>query len=363
MTAALADVVASSHTMAVECFALFNRVQITDNLSIAGGSVVLDRTAAQRGRCSVTLAEPLLIPTSSGGTLTPYGAEIALRRGVVHADGTKEMGPLGIFPIQTSKLDGATLVTEIEATDRSQLVVDARLEDDYPISAGTNYATAILNLIDAGVPGLAYVFDSTTFTTPPALVIAAQADRWDAARGMAKSCGMELYFDGTGRCILRPEPTFSSVPQWTVSEGDGGVLLSAALAMDRAPAYNKVIATGENTGVTAVPRGVWTDNDPSSPTYYFGPFGRKPRFYSSTFITTPEQATSAANAIGNSQQGVARSLDFSSVPNSSMKPGDLILVKRTAIGINEVHQLDSTEIPLTADAAQTGVSRWGSTAA
>ena len=361
MTATMADLIGGSHQIAVECFALYNRVPVTGNLAIVGGSVTLDRTAAQRGRCSITLAEPLLIPSSSGGPLTPYGAEIGLRRGVVHADGTRELGPLGIFPIQTSSLDGVSLVTVIQGIDRSQLVVDARLEDDHAVAAGTNYVTAIQNLIAAGVPGLNYITTATGYTTP-ALVFAAQADRWASARGMAKSIGYELFFNGVGDCVMRPEPVFSSVPQWTVSEGAGGVLLSAVLAMDRAPAYNRVVASGENTGATTVPRGVWTDTDPSSPTNYNGPFGHKPRFFSSTFITTPDQATSAAAAIGTSQQGVARSLSFTTVPNSAMVPGDLVLVKRQALGVNEVHQLDATTIPLTADQPQTGTSRWGSTA-
>jgi hypothetical protein len=297
VTATLEAVVASSHQIAVECLVLYNRTPITGPLNITAGSVTLDRTAAQRGRCTITLAEPLLIPTTTGGTLTPYGYEVALRRGVVHADGSREYGPLGVFPIQTSALDGVTLVTDIAGTDRSQLVVDARLEDDYAIAAGTNYGTAIRGLIDAGVPGLEYVFISTTYATP-ALVFAAQADRWDAARGMATSIGCELYFDGTGRCVLRAEPTFRTAPLWTISDGEGGVMLSAALSMDRAPAYNRVIATGEHTGNNAVPRGEWTDDNPGSPTYYFGPFGRKPRFYASTFITTPEQAVSAASCAG-----------------------------------------------------------------
>ena len=103
----------------------------------------------------------------------------------------------------------------------------------------------------------------------------------------------------------------------------------------------------------SVPRGEWTDDDPTSPTNYFSGFGRKPKFYSSPFITTPAQAASAANAIGASQQGVARSLDFSSVPNSSMVPGDLVLVVREDHGRQRGPPTRRcTVISLTADVAQ-----------
>lgn len=351
------------HQIAVQVDVLLNRVPVASGLRVTQGTVTLDRTAAQRGRCSLVFAEPLLIPTPSGGTLTPYGYELAISRGVTYLDGTKELMPLGVFPIQTSALDGVTLVTAIEATDRSQTVVDARLEDDYPIAAGTNGATAIHDLIAAAMPGLTYNFMTTSYTVP-GNVLPAQSDRWAAARDMATAMGAELFFNGPGALVLRPEPTFNAVPVWTLSEGENGLLVAAALGMDRAPAYNAVVATGENTALgTAVPKGRWQDNDPTSPTYYAGPFGHKPKFFASTFITTNAQADSAAQAIGSSLKGVARSLGFGAVPNPALEPGDAVLFRRVAMGVNEVHLIDSLVFGLTADGAMTGASRWGSTSA
>lgn len=354
--------VTRSHEIAVRVHVLYNRVPVAHDLRLTAGTVTLDRTAAQRGRCDVTLAEPLEIPTATGGLLTPYGYELAVSRGVRYPSGAVEVLPLGVFAIQTSALDGVTRLTALQGIDRSQMVVDARLEDAVAIAAGTNYATAIRDIIAAAVPGLTYTFAATPYTTP-ALVFEAQADRWSVALNMATSIGCELYFDGTGVCVLRPEPTFSAVPAWTLSEGEGGLLTGAVLSMDRAPAYNRVIATGENTSLGTVPRGVWTDTDPSSPTFYDGGFGHKPRFFPSSFITTPAQAASAAASIGSAQKGVARSLSLSAVPQPALEPGDLVLVKREAIGVNEVHALDSVTYGLTADGPMTAASRWGSVAA
>ena len=152
---------------------------------------------------------------------------------------------------------------------------------------------------------------------------------------------------------------FLGSPLWTLSEGEGGLLVSAALNLDRGPAYNRVVATGENTGVGTVPRGVWTDDDPASPTYYSGGFGRKPRFYSSTFITTTDQATSAATSIGASLKGVARSLDLTAVPNPALEPGDPVLIRRLPLGLNEVHLIDALTFSLGADGAMGASSEMG----
>ena len=354
--------VARSHQIATRVDVLYNRLPVATDLKLISGSVTLDRTAAQRGRCSVVLAEPLMIPSSTGGTLTPYGYELAISRGVRYPSGVVELIPLGVFPIQTSSLDGVTRLTSIEAIDRSQMVADARLEDAVSIAQGTNYATAIQTIIANAVSGLTFNFTATSYTTP-ALVFEAQADRWATVLNMATSIGCELFFDGTGVPTLRPEPTFSALPVWTLSEGEGGLLTAAALAMDRGPAYNAVIATGENSSLGTVPRGTWYDTDPSSPTLYGGPFGKKPRFFPSVFLTTNDQATSAAASIGTAQKGVARSLTLAAVPNPALEPGDLVLIKRQAIGINEVHSLDAITYGLTADAPMTASSRWGSVAA
>lgn len=345
-----------AHRIAIEVTALYNRLPVPGlaPLAVAAGAVTMDRTAAQLARLDITLAEPLLI-AQSVNPISPYGYELAVKRGIAYPDGTVELMPLGVFPIQTSEPDAVTLGTQISASDRSQLVKDARLEDDYQIAAGINYATAIHDLVAAGVPGLTYQFNETTFTTP-LLTFAAEADRWDAAREMAKSIGCELLFNGVGTLVLRPEPVATS-PIWTIAEGPDGVLIAATLPADRGPAYNRVIAFGQNSSLATVPRGVWTDTAATSPTRYDGGFGHKPRFYSSPFLTTDAQALSAATAIGASISGVARSLSFAAVPNPALETGDPILVRRAAVGLDEVHLIDSLTIDLTAAGAMTGRSR------
>lgn len=351
-----APTIAGTHQIQLDVLILFNRIPIRE-VAVVSGSVTQDRTAAQSGRCSLVLAEPTLIPTLTAGYLAPFGAELQISRGIRYSAHSTETVPLGVFPIQSSQIDGVSLTTTVTGVDRSQTVADARLEDDYTIAAGTNYATAIQSLISDGVPGLTYLFVPTGYTTP-LLVFPAQTDRWAAAQGMATSIGCELLFDGAGRCVMRAEDGTVPSPALSIAEGAGGILVSASLKLDRSTAYNRVVATGENTTVgVAPPRGVWTDDNPASPTYYFGAFGHKPMFYSSPFITSNAQAASAAYAIGSAGHGVGRSLDFAAVPNPALETGDAVIVKRTALGINELHVIDTLTIDLSAAGAMTGTSR------
>lgn len=362
--------------MAARCDVMFNRTVIAEGLSIASGDVTYDRTAASLARLSITLAEPTRVPLAADDILTPFGYELLIWRGVgittlepdyltdelgniltdeadvpletdiMRASNAGELVPLGVFPIQTSVVDGVSLVSSISAVDRSQLVSDARFEDAYQIAAGTNYATAIQNLIADGVTGLEYLFPSVTFTTP-LLTFAAQDDRWVAAQQMAKSFGYELLFDGLGRLTMRPEPTFSDTPVATIAVGVN--MVSASVKLDRATAYNKVIATSSNADLDAQYRGEAADLDPASPTYYLGPFGKKPRFYSSEFLASDAQCDAAAAAILAANLGVASSVDFSAVPDPRLECSDVVHIVDSRLGLDDLHIIDSLSIGLGAD--------------
>lgn len=398
-------VIYGPHLIAHRVDVLFNREVVYTGLPITAGEVIFNRNDATLAQCTVQVSctaddDPRLLPTASaGGVLSPYGYELQVWRGITyHADrrpeqtivvvgdsvprftesGTTrltesgtirvtegsttssmtipaaevddELMPLGVFPIQRASFDGVTLLATVSGADRSQLVIDARLEADYVIAAGTNTATAIQALITAGVGGIEFAFQSTTNLTP-AIVLPAGADRWEEAQKMARDIGCELSFDGLGRCVLRSEPGAQTDPVVTLSTGEGRELTAVSLVLDREPAYNRVIATGENSTNAAVYRGVATEDDPVSPSFYSATgFGRKPRFYFSPFIASDEQAASAAAAILRSTSGVERGLSFEALPNPALEPGDVVRVICPSLDIDELHIIDAFSIGLTADA-------------
>lgn len=359
-TAAFAQVIAGSHQVATRVDVLFNREVIFQGIAVTSGQVTYDRNAARLARLSLTVADPLRLPVAADDILTPFGYELGVWRGVYlpgyHPSPvlTDELIPLGVFPIQQSAVDGVTLVSSITAEDRSRLVSDARFEDDYQIAAGTNYVTAIQSMIEAGVSGLTYLFPSTTFTTP-LLTFAAQEDRWEKAQEMTKSLGNELLFDGLGRLTMRPEPTFTATPVASIAEGVN--MTAASVALDRVGAYNRVIATSANSSTGDVFRGVVTDDNPASPTYYFGPFGKKPRFFASEFLASDAQAASAAASILTANIGVASSVDFGVLPDPRLECSDVVQITRTALGLDDLHIIDTLTIGLGADSGMSGTSR------
>lgn len=354
--------VADSHQLAVQVEVL-DAGEVTGDpiTTVLDGTVTLDQSAASRGRLDMSVVDDGtfgLVPDDPDHLLAPYGNELRVSRGVRYPDGTDELVALGVFRIDDSEVldTGDQLTVRVSGLDRSGRVIDARFEEPYEIAQGTNYADAIQDTIEAAIPGLEFNFTATSRTTPK-LIAEEGADRWAFCQEMARSLGMALYFDGDGVCVLAPVSTLGGTPAWDLVEGEAGVLVTAGRTWTRQGAFNRVIATGENTGETAPARGVATDDNPLSPTYYYGPFGKVPRFYSSPFITTDAQASDAAYAMLARELGTTQAVNFGALVNPALEPDDLVRVTRARAGIDEGHILDALVVPLTAEAVMTGRTR------
>lgn len=362
-TARWDSAVLQSHVVTTTAAVLLAGVPVpgASSLSIVGGNVTQDRTAAQLGRSDMQFAEPYRIPTLvSGGALSPYGYELYVRSGIAYADGTSELMDMGVYPIQDTDIDGVTLLTSISAVDRTQALRDAKFTDDYLVPGSILYTTAMQQILTDRCPWFPpMTFPTLTFTTPTAgLALTLGTDPFDILTDMAAGQGCEFYFNGTGVPSLRPEPLFTQAPAWTISDGDGGALVSANLKLSRGPAFNAVTAIGENSSNGTVYNYTSYDLDPTSPTYYFGSFGKKPKDppYSSAMITSTAMAQSAADALMQAQRGVARSLNMSALPNRALETGDPVLIKRTGLSMNEIHLIDSLTFDLSVG-VMTGSSR------
>lgn len=352
--------VRGSHQMALRATVL-----ATDGTSqevpLVAGDVTLDVRATVRGRLACTIAsDPALdlVPSSPSDLLAPYGNELQVERGVVLPTGPEYVS-LGVFRIEAAEPadEGQGTAIRVEGLDRSQRMIDSRFEEPYTVTEGTNYATAILECAQQAWPAVPYSFDETSLTTPT-LFAEQGADRWEFMQRMAEAIGMRLYFDGDGILTLTAitEPTAGNAVADLV-EGEDGVLLAAKRRWERGTAYNRWIVTGENTGQGTPVQGVATDDDPASPTYYYGNFGRKPKFLASQFITTTAQAEAAAAALRSRERGTTNTVSFGTVVDPSLEPDDVVFITRTTLGIDEAHAIDQITVPLDAQGGMTGTTR------
>jgi len=343
--ASLHTATSQSHTSVVTADIYKAGVAIALNLPVVSGSVTIDGRAALRRRCTVTVLDinGTFAPNDATDTLAPYGNELVLKRGVAG-----DMAALGVFRFDTASVtDSGPVTIDLAGFDRAGTVQAARFETPYTVAAGTNYGTAIQAFITSRLPGLIYSFATTTRVTP-LLVFEESSDPWAEAQKMAASVGMEVFFDANGICVLRPEPDPNApgVTVTTYTEGAGGVVVEVTNDLEVVPGYNKFIVVGEPVDGSAPVRAEAFDNNPASPTYFFGPFGKRPRFFRSQFVTTQAQAQETADAFLLRELGGSEQVSFTAIPNPAHDAGDIVRVVRARIGVDTIAVIDSLTMPL-----------------
>jgi len=162
---------------------------------------------------------------------------------------------------------------------------------------------------------------------------------WIDITSLAQSLGAELFIGADGKFTLRRiEDPNSIAPVWDLLDGDtngnGGLLVSASRKISADNTRNYVIATGENTATKKPLRALAVDDDPNSPTYYLGTFGKVVGWESGKKkLTTQAEVQNAADTYLNYFIGGDETAELSAIVNPALDVGDVIRVRRKRIGI------------------------------
>lgn len=356
----------------------------TVRLLLVDGNIQVDRNANLRRQGTLTAIDPTgaLTPSGANGILTPLGTEVKPYRGVLYQDGTFEVYPLGIFMLSINSIvettgksggnygpgsgdtappaagagsSGGGLQMQLTIYDRSRRISRDKFTSVYTIAAGTNVVNAIKTIVHRTFPGLNTDAISSNQTLPVAKVYDVSSDPWQACTDLAKSIGCEVYFDVDGDVVIAPPPDIDrlSDADFAYIEGVGCTMTEIDVTYTDDPGYNGVIVTGASVGTTQTPvRAQAWDDEPSSPTYRYGPYGRVPMFVSDTTITTVAAAQASANALLKGQLGFAEQLSVTSWANPALEAGDVVGVQRLALNIQNLYTIDSFNVPLRAAGTQ-----------
>lgn len=313
-------------------------------LEHTGGSVSVDRGQAIRRTCTVTTADVSLIPRTPVDKLAMYGARLRISRGVDYGDGSSELVPLGMFRLDEVVGDPTEGPVTLTGKDISSSVADDKLTAPYR-AVGTA-AGAIEALILRSLPA-ASVIATAVDAAIGARTWDVEADPWAAVQEVAAAIGAVCYVNPDGIFVVGTLPDLLTTdPVWAVEAGEGGVYVKGSRGMSADKVYNGVLARGESAEANTAPvQWLATDDDTGSPTYWGGPFGRRPMFYSSSTLTTVFACQAAANLKLTAARAPNAKGDFSSLPNPALEIGDVIRVTHPD-GLRELHQVQSFSVPL-----------------
>lgn len=325
-------------------------------IPIITGDVVFDATADIRSTLDMETAGTWT--TAGDGLLTPYGNEVFVERGIDYGNGQTEWVSLGYFRIDSVEQDTVPNGRlRIAGSDRMAGIVDARLEGPVQFLAGQTLGAALEALVLDVYPTATIEYDFDPDAEPFTSSHISDDNRYEFLADLVRSRGKVMYWDHRGVLVVKSAPN-PAVPVFTVSAGNNGVLVSASRELSRDGVFNSVVASGETADGQPPVRAVARDMSLTSATRWDGPFGKVPRFYTSPFIQTFAQASSAATALLRQSLGLPFSVDFTSVCNPALEPLDPVqIVTSTADPIGRTHILDKLTIGLMAGDALSAQTR------
>jgi len=335
-----------------------------------GGEVSIDiDRSVRREAGDLQLIDPdgTLRPLDYDDLLSPLtGYELRLYRGIEFPSGTTELIPLGVFGWSTAAImEGETGVTLSIGglQDRSTRISNARYSRAVNIVSGTALETALASILEQAWGGVSYAGGQLIETgrVMPAVAYGAEgdADPWEDARALADAQGFRLYFDALGLVNLSPIRGANEVTA-VVSYGStysNLMITSLTKTWDATDTFNGVFALGEGSGLLIPFRGLAWDDDPSSPTYYLGNFGKRPRYFSDPTIINQAQADASAAAQLKKTLGIAEKLTWSQLVDPSLDVDDGVNVYDEELGVDRLYRLDRLTIPLAASSPMSAEAR------
>lgn len=349
---------------------------------VTGGDVTVDRTSSIRrsARMSVkardaagtviddlgalqTIADTL-IPASGSDLLAPYGNKVRIWYqievpGYVNPDDGSEMYPfaLGVLRISSARVsDDGTPQLSITAYDDSKYIAKNKLTAPWVVAAGANYGDAIIALCQDRLPGL-QANPHTVTTTTPQIILDPEEDPWKAVTDWAAAISCEVFIDRNGYLTIRDEPDpYIDPVVWVYDDGTtnpNAVLLSADRELSDEPGYNGIILTSESNTLPAPIRIELWDDDPDSPTYALGQYGKVPYFKTSALVTDYTGGGNMAVSELKKVMGGTEATEFACIPNPAHEGGDVVQVVRALSRTDSVAVIDTLTIPLAVTEAMT----------
>ena len=301
---------------------------------VLDGKVSIDDVAVRR-QADVTIADPdgFLTPREARDLLSPKGTELRLWRGLDVASAATsptaigrhtEWVPLGVFGLSVPEVkvgENSGTTVSLKAHDRVNTVKLRRFDKPWVIAKGTPTTTAIASIVTSrlSVP----VRISPSGTTTPEVVYEALSDPWAAVQELAAADSLVAFFDPMGTLVIGPDVDSETGVKYEV--GERSLLLSTSRAMDASETYSGVIVTGEHPDEKPIRVELW-DTDPASPTYYLGPFGKRPFGFSSELMTSVAQASKAAATILPRVKRIPQTATMTTVGHVGHDVGDVVEV-------------------------------------
>lgn len=261
---------------------------------------------------------------------------------------TNVAGSTGVIGKGGGQTGGGTAIL-VHVNDMSYAIKRNVWQMPYTVPSGENYGDAIQAMVLNRLPSqTAFNIVSTTLTCPPLLYGAQQGgDPWQDIQELAQAIGYEAFFDPVGTFVCRPVPNpQTGEPVWVFDDSAIQVISEAELELSSEQTFNDIVVVGQSTASSNPFSAEAYDDNPASPTYVLGPYGRVTQRLIFSLINSQEQAQTTANVALFNSLGAAHSVTLTVVPMPALEPGDIVRVNCSNVNANGTYMINSMTTPL-----------------
>lgn len=305
-------------------------------LPVTEGTLKIDRRNQVWRTADLTVGLDLVgtIEREAIDKLNVVASDIAIYTGLFYENDQVETTQVARLRLETLERQLGSATIKIAGRDYASMLDAHPITPDYTNKLrGLDLVSAIDLLISDSVPYRMPGMNTLLITTDtlPAWFVPTDTtfdgvNRLETILKWCEAAGVELLNLPTGTFYLRPKDQ-PAVAVLTVSDGDGGVLIDANEAFSRLDLYNAVNVSFSSPKQDTTPvRAFVYDNEPTSSTYWNGPFGRRVKDISDVPASTAQEAENAAVARLEEAKGINRGLRITGLRYPTLIPGDIIEV-------------------------------------
>lgn len=343
---------------------VWNQDQKLATIEVDKGNVKIDVKSAVRRSCQVNLMTARdsnnLVPDNDFDTLSPFGNELRLYRGIRFQNEEEEYVPLGVFVITDVDINDSNegVQISISGEDRSIKVSRNKWLKPYQVPSGS-LEDAIEDILKDRFEEVKTNFPVTNVSINQVVLGSEKEnDPWKDAVELCELVGFDLFFDANGIVTMRQFPNLEgSVIVARYQEGVDTTILSLDRRISSKDTFNGVIYTIEGSEVPDPIRVEAWDEDTTSPTYRFGAFGEAPTFITSNILATEAQATTAAYLLLNTFIGAQETIGWNSIVDPTLDVNDVVYIKSVGAKVDRIVIIDSLDIPMSPEDSLTADAR------
>lgn len=310
--------VVGSYSATVRAEAWLNGRSIARDLPLVSGSVSGSWSQFVRRSAPLVFADEYASSAAAlSRTLAIPGCEVRVWSGITVA-GRDWWLPVHWGLTENPTVDWRSRTVSLSSPDLAMRIAYDRFPKPRSSSAGFTVAQQIAALVRETLgPRIKFVDESGDSTAVTNVVW--DRDRNDAITKLAASIGCETFWRPDGAWVLRKVSGVVGLPALRVREGVN--LADASRETDWSSVRNHWVAISDRADGTAL-WGESFDDDPESPTYVEGPFGRRTAYYTSSLFTTNTQCAATARAFRYRAQGARVSADYTTKVHPGVEAGD-----------------------------------------